>query len=499
MPLNDLYCHQQICIPPTFPYLLRQYAKAAIRSQPTDLLKWSTAYFRCLALNVPPPVKPRLEYPIPRSYLGITPGWLKALNYQLNNCKAVNYRILWDRWFGSCLDHNNLLQILCLGGFQNPDKIPWNKFIGICVGFLNDNLTQTMIMFCEIMTEEPEGGSAMITVEMFLEVYKFLAMIDASQPQILPNLYFTDVYLGLEMKKEKKKKKRHESESSITPESSVKSVEVIAAEEESAESIKGEGSLISCPDIVGDDMLKERDPDKDELDELMLTLGQKESSGGVTDEVIDYEEKSGAEDDKKDDEKEKDHEEEHKEQEEGQIGEGEHQEEGEAPLVAEQEEGEPHDHDFDHDDDDHDHDQDHHKEKLVHKEDLDDERPLSPDSKKEGTEEGTVITLESGVGEMDYDMSELERALKLEYGDKVEKEEVLPEEEEEVKIEEISIPAVPGIGPKVPDELVDAVERYIKRVAACEHGMTMPRHIRHYCCPPLEVFELDEPDDDKGA
>ncbi|KAK9738281.1 hypothetical protein QE152_g9950 [Popillia japonica] len=72
---EEMYCHQQICIPPTFPYLLRQYAKAAIRSQPTDLLKWSTAYFRCLSLNIPPPIKPRLEYPIPRDYVGVTPGF----------------------------------------------------------------------------------------------------------------------------------------------------------------------------------------------------------------------------------------------------------------------------------------------------------------------------------------------------------------------------------------------------------------------------------------
>lgn len=36
---EDMYCSQQINIPPTFPYLLRQYAKAAIRTQPSDLLR----------------------------------------------------------------------------------------------------------------------------------------------------------------------------------------------------------------------------------------------------------------------------------------------------------------------------------------------------------------------------------------------------------------------------------------------------------------------------
>lgn len=36
---EEMYCSQQICIPPSFPYLLRQYAKAAIRTQPADLLR----------------------------------------------------------------------------------------------------------------------------------------------------------------------------------------------------------------------------------------------------------------------------------------------------------------------------------------------------------------------------------------------------------------------------------------------------------------------------
>uniref|UniRef100_A0A6P7FLD6 Uncharacterized protein LOC114328979 n=1 Tax=Diabrotica virgifera virgifera TaxID=50390 RepID=A0A6P7FLD6_DIAVI len=135
---EQIYCAEQITIPPSFPYLLRQYAKAAIRSQPNDLLQWSTAYFRCLSLNIPPPVKPRLEYPIPRDHYGITPGWLKALLYQLTNNKTIHFKILWDRWIGACLPHYTLIQILCLGGFDNPKEIPWLRFIGLCAAHLTD-------------------------------------------------------------------------------------------------------------------------------------------------------------------------------------------------------------------------------------------------------------------------------------------------------------------------------------------------------------------------
>ena len=57
-------------IPSDFPGILKQYTKAAIRTQPRDLLLWSAAYFRCLARGEHPPAKDRLEYPVPESDTG---------------------------------------------------------------------------------------------------------------------------------------------------------------------------------------------------------------------------------------------------------------------------------------------------------------------------------------------------------------------------------------------------------------------------------------------
>ena len=54
-----------------FPGILKQYTKAAIRTQPRDLLLWSAAYFRCLANGENPPAKDRLEYPVPSTDTGI--------------------------------------------------------------------------------------------------------------------------------------------------------------------------------------------------------------------------------------------------------------------------------------------------------------------------------------------------------------------------------------------------------------------------------------------
>ena len=82
---DQMYFPQQIYIPPTFPLILKEYAKAAIRTQPYDLLRWSAAYFRALAQGDEPPVKQRLEYPPVNSPFGLSPGYLKVLLKQVYN------------------------------------------------------------------------------------------------------------------------------------------------------------------------------------------------------------------------------------------------------------------------------------------------------------------------------------------------------------------------------------------------------------------------------
>merc|ERR1712223_2137826 len=62
MPLEEtIYSTSQISIPAELPDLLKQYTKAAIRTQPPDILQWSAAYFSSLANGDPLPVKRRLE------------------------------------------------------------------------------------------------------------------------------------------------------------------------------------------------------------------------------------------------------------------------------------------------------------------------------------------------------------------------------------------------------------------------------------------------------
>ncbi|KAF5281356.1 hypothetical protein FQR65_LT14754 [Abscondita terminalis] len=446
----DLYCSQQIDIPPTFPYLLRQYCKAAIRTQPTDLLRWSTAYFRCLSLNLRPPVKPRLEYPIPQAYCGMTPGWLKALMYQLANNLTVAFHVLWDRWIGACLQHESLISLLVLGGFKDPYAIPWLQFVGVCAGHLTENLTQTMILFCEIVTEEPEGGSAMITLETFLDVYELLARIDASVPQTLPNLYFTDSLLSLFREPSEVVSK----ESTIELEEERVEEEPTVEEEGEAETYLGPSEepvavVLSCPDIVVDNYKTE----DDFLAEVTQAVSEDYTSPKIPSEVLALENA-----DLEKEIEEKDSEKELK------------PEESVETLVG------------------------YMPEKQAEKY-LENQQDAKPEEEEEGARE-----------EIDYELKKLKDMLEMEpeikkgecyegMPSEVSEREGEGEEEEEGDLEEgkynyVLIDAAPGIGPKVPEKLIEAVCDYMRECAKEQHGMVMPRNIRHFNCPPLEVLPV---------
>ncbi|XP_043683805.1 uncharacterized protein LOC122636538 isoform X1 [Vespula pensylvanica] len=180
-PLYNIYCPEQIHVPVTFPYILKLYAKAAIRTQPYDLLKWTAAYFRALANKEVPPVKERLEYPPFEHPSGITPGYLKTLLNRFGHVNKVPLRAILEHWQGIDLSETSLYQICLVGGFLKGD---WNcdfyRFLAIACGLLADNLTDTMIYVCELLTEEPEGGSAMIPLRNFTNLYGYLANLDCS-------------------------------------------------------------------------------------------------------------------------------------------------------------------------------------------------------------------------------------------------------------------------------------------------------------------------------
>ncbi|XP_037875464.1 uncharacterized protein LOC101742072 isoform X2 [Bombyx mori] len=180
--VEQMYCSEQIVIPPKYPYILKRYCKAAIKTQPYDLLRWSYEYFNALAQHRPPPVKLRLEYPVFTTEGGLTRGCLKVLSNQLSTMNELPLNVVETAWQGFCLDPQELARILCLCEVhKRKESVPYLHFMAVAGGLLTKSLTNTMVLLCEALTKEPDGGSAAIPVKDFILMYKFLATIDASR------------------------------------------------------------------------------------------------------------------------------------------------------------------------------------------------------------------------------------------------------------------------------------------------------------------------------
>ncbi|XP_050090244.1 uncharacterized protein LOC126574218 [Anopheles aquasalis] len=183
--LQEIYCPEQIVIPENFHLTLKQYAKAVIRTQPFDLLRWSAAYFRCLALSVPPPVKTRYE-PVAR-HGAFTAGALRVLIDQLGKGYYVQKKILLEKWEGLCLPEEDLLNVLSLVRMLNWSQLHWLKIVGVFIGLLTKKLSSTAEMICEMLTEDPDGGAASVPFWMFRECFVAVADLDCGSVQSFIN------------------------------------------------------------------------------------------------------------------------------------------------------------------------------------------------------------------------------------------------------------------------------------------------------------------------
>ncbi|KAK2859346.1 hypothetical protein Q5P01_003966 [Channa striata] len=197
MPLPDtMYCAQQINIPPELPDILKNFTKAAIRTQPKDLLLWSAAYFNALSKGECLPVKDRLEMTVAtqKTDTGLTPGLLKILHKQIFSQKqsttptdqlsleqTCSKEELQKKWASLCLPKEQLESMLALGGFTS--EIKWLEFFALGCSNLGGTLMSSMKFACEILTEDEEGGAARIPFSTFVKLYTFLARLDGDIPQ----------------------------------------------------------------------------------------------------------------------------------------------------------------------------------------------------------------------------------------------------------------------------------------------------------------------------
>ncbi|XP_074843945.1 ropporin-1-like protein isoform X2 [Carettochelys insculpta] len=183
MPLPDtMFCAQQINIPPELPDILKQFTKAAIRTQPHDVLQWSAGYFSALSKGEPLPVKDRIEMPVAtqKTDTGLTPGLLKVLHKQLSPKGRVSMTELNKKWKHLCLPLEQLKALLQLDNFG--EEVEWMKVLALGCSILGGSLLTSMKYACEILTTDPEGGPARIPFDTFSFIYTYLASIDGEIP-----------------------------------------------------------------------------------------------------------------------------------------------------------------------------------------------------------------------------------------------------------------------------------------------------------------------------
>uniref|UniRef100_A0A803TUN6 Rhophilin associated tail protein 1 like n=1 Tax=Anolis carolinensis TaxID=28377 RepID=A0A803TUN6_ANOCA len=152
---------RKIHVPPELPDIMKQFTKAAIRTQPRD----------------PLPVKERVEIPVAtqKNDTGLTPGLLKILHKQVK-C----YGDLQRKWKNLCLPMAQLHNILQLDDFS--EGVEWMKFFALGCSALG-GVCRLVDIFsmkhaCEILTEDPEGGAARIPYDTFAFIYSYLAGLD---------------------------------------------------------------------------------------------------------------------------------------------------------------------------------------------------------------------------------------------------------------------------------------------------------------------------------
>nr|XP_040023806.1 ropporin-1-like protein isoform X2 [Gasterosteus aculeatus aculeatus] len=183
MPLPDtMFCAQQIDIAQELPDILKNFTKAAVRTQPEDLLLWSAAYFTALSKGERLPVKDRLELNVThKTDSAMTPGLLKTLHKQLSIRETCSEEELREKWRGLCLPTDQLETLLSLGSFGSD--IDWMEFFALGCSSLGETLISSLKVACELLTEDEEGGPARIPFDIFVKLYTYLAHLEGDMPQ----------------------------------------------------------------------------------------------------------------------------------------------------------------------------------------------------------------------------------------------------------------------------------------------------------------------------
>ncbi|KAL7890736.1 hypothetical protein AOLI_G00002120 [Acnodon oligacanthus] len=167
-------------IPPELPGILKQFTKDAIRTQPEDLLEWSTVYFSALVRGQPLPVR---KVPKRVFTTDLTPEALTDMHLQLSMKSTVSKKEVHSAWKRLGLPDELLKHICKVGCFGA--ELDWIKFFALCCSYLGGTIKVAMAHACHIMNCDPTctPHDACVPFETFRYLYTYLAAMDGDVPQ----------------------------------------------------------------------------------------------------------------------------------------------------------------------------------------------------------------------------------------------------------------------------------------------------------------------------
>ncbi|XP_069944556.1 ropporin-1-like protein isoform X2 [Cherax quadricarinatus] len=138
-------------VPASLPRILKDYTKSAIRTQPKDLLIWS------MSKGTPPPVKERLEFPVPESSSGISPGVLRVLHRQLNGEGSVTWEQLLEVCQAMGVAEETAQDAWHRAGGGDGGTVEWDHILSHIAALSTHSMLEALQLVMLTLSDDPVG------------------------------------------------------------------------------------------------------------------------------------------------------------------------------------------------------------------------------------------------------------------------------------------------------------------------------------------------------
>lgn len=178
-----MYSASQIVIPPELPEVLKQFTKAAIKTQPDDLHKWAAEYFEALAKNSAPPASSRVAVQSdaateekssasePEGDSSFSIALLKQLKDSLTT-DTISRQSLLSAADSLKYPQQYILDAMAVAEFE--DDIPVAELLALQAAELQPGLKDTLMTLASVYGSD----TSRLPLAVFTDALTFLAKLD---------------------------------------------------------------------------------------------------------------------------------------------------------------------------------------------------------------------------------------------------------------------------------------------------------------------------------